>query len=44
MGPYDGAEVCELIGTFIWEKINDIYNKSNIRLYRDDSFRNESGT
>ena len=47
MGPYDGAEVYELIGTFLWEKINDIYNKSIIRLYRDDSlliFRCESGT
>ena len=44
---YDGAEVCELAGTFLLEKISEICNKSNIGLYRDDGlsiFRNKSGT
>ena len=47
MGAYNGAEVCELAGTFILEKISEIFNKSNIGLYRDDGlsiFRNKSGT
>ena len=47
MGAYDGAEVCELVGTFLLEKISEICNKSNIGLYRDDDlsiFRNKSGT
>ena len=46
-GICDGAEVCELVGTFLLEKISQIYNKSNIGLYRDDclsSFRNKSDT
>ena len=47
MGAYDGAEVCELLCTFLLEKISEICNKSNIGLYRDDDlsiFRNKSGT
>ena len=47
MGAYDDAEVCELAGTFLLEKISEICNKNNIGLYRDDglpSFRNKSGT
>ena len=47
MGAYDGAEVCELVGTFLLEKISEICIKSNIELYRDDGlsiFRNRSGT
>ena len=46
MGAYDGAEVCELVGTFLLEKTSEISNKSNIGLYRDDDlsiFRNKSG-
>ena len=46
MGAYDGAEVCELVGTFLFEKISDICNKCDIGLYRDDGlavFRNKSG-
>ena len=45
MGAYDEAEVCELVGTFLLEKISEICNKSNIGLYRDDGlsiFRNKS--
>ena len=47
IGAYDGAEVCERVGTFLLEKIGEICNKSKIGLYRDDGlsiFRNKSGT
>ena len=47
MDAYDGAEVCELVGTFLLEEISEICNKSNIGLHRDDGlsiFRNKSGT
>ena len=47
MGAYDGAEVCELVGTFFLEKISKICNEGDIGLYRDDGlavFRNKSGT
>ena len=47
MGAYDGIEVCELVGTFLLEKISEICNKGDIGLYRDDGlavFRNKSGT
>ena len=47
MGAYDEAEVCELVSTFLLEKISEICNKSNIGLYRDDGlsiFRNKSDT
>ena len=46
IGANDGAEVCELVGTFLLEKISEICNKSNIGLIRDDGlsiFRNKSG-
>ena len=36
MGAYDGAEVCELVGTFLLDKISEKYEKNNIGLYRDD--------
>ena len=36
MGSYDGAEVCELVGTFILSKLENIIGKKNIGLYRDD--------
>ena len=36
MGYYDGAEVCELVGTYILNKLKNITNKENIGLYRDD--------
>ena len=47
MGACDDAEVCELVGTFLLEKISEICNKGDIELYRDDGlavFRNKSGT
>ena len=36
MGAFDGAEICELVGTFILHEITKKYNKENIGLYRDD--------
>ena len=36
MGCYDGAEVCELVGIFILNKLNNIIDKNSIGLYRDD--------
>ena len=46
MGTYDGAEVCELVGTFWLEKIKENCNEGDIGLYRDDGlviFRNKYG-
>ena len=36
MGAYDGAEVCELVGTYILHQIGSKYDKKNVGLYRDD--------
>ena len=36
MGSYDGAEICELVGTFILSKLENIIGKKNTGLYRDD--------
>ena len=36
MGAYDGAEVCELAGIFMLNKISEKYNKNDVGLYRDD--------
>ena len=36
MGSYDDAEVCELVGTFILSKLENIIGKKNTGLYRDD--------
>ena len=47
MGAFDGAEACELVGTFLVEKIGEICNEGDIGLYRDDGlaiFRNKSST
>ena len=35
-GCYNGAEVCELVGSFILNKLTPIINKSNMGFYRDD--------
>ena len=46
MGAYDGAEVCELVGSFLLHILSQNYNKYNIGLYRDDGlavFKNVSG-
>ena len=36
LGVYDGAEVCELVGTFLLDKISEKSDKNSIGLYRDD--------
>ena len=36
MGAYDGAEVCELIDSFLFHQISNKYNKKGFGLYRDD--------
>ena len=44
---YDGADVCELVWTFLIDKINEKWNKNSIGLYRDDRlsvFTNKSNT
>ena len=46
MGAYYGAEVCELVGTFLLYKLSLKHNKNKIGLYRDDGiaiFKNISG-
>ena len=35
MGAYDGAEVCELVGIFMLNKISEKYNKNDLSVYRD---------
>ena len=32
----DGAEICELVGTYIQSKLTNIMNKEDVRLYCDD--------
>ena len=47
MRAYDGAEACELVGTFLLDKISEKYDKNSIGLYRDDGlslFKNKSDT
>ena len=36
MGSFDGAEICELVGSYILKMMGDKYGNSNIGLYRDD--------
>ena len=36
MGAYDGAEICELVGTYLLSLLGQKCNKENIGLYRDD--------
>ena len=46
MGPFDGAEICELVELFLLSEISKKYNKNNVGLYRDDGlaiFRNING-
>ena len=46
MGAFDGAEVCELVGTYLLFLISKKYKKNDIGLYRDDGlgvFKNTSG-
>ena len=46
MGSFDGAEVCELVGLFILNDLDNKYGTNNIGLYRDDGiaiFKNITG-
>ena len=46
MGAYDGAEVCDLVGSFLLYALSLRYNKTTIAVYRDEGlavFRNVSG-
>ena len=46
MGSYDGAEICELVGAFLLNKLVPHIEKSSIGLYRDDGLgvlRNSTG-
>ena len=46
MGAYDGAEICELIGIFLFSLLSKHINKNHIGLCRDDSLaflKNTSG-
>ncbi len=46
MGSYHGAEVCELVGLYMLEKLGHRFGVTNIGLYRDDGLgilRNASG-
>ena len=36
MGCYEGAKLCELVGSFILNKLKSIVNKSDLGLYCDD--------
>ena len=36
MGCYDGAKVCELLGSYLFNKVSNIVPKESVRLYRDD--------
>ena len=45
MEVYDGVEVCELVATFLLDRISVKYYKNSIGLYRDDElslFKNKS--
>ena len=35
MGCFDGAEVCELVGTYILSQLNLVFENENVGLYRD---------
>ena len=47
MRTYDGAEVCEIVWTFLLHKIGEKCDKNSIGLFRDDElpvFKNKNGT
>ena len=35
MSCFDGAEICELVGTYIQSKLTNLMNKEDVGLYRD---------
>ena len=36
MGAYDGAELCELVGLYILSKLEKLFGKNQLGIYRDD--------
>ena len=44
MGSYDGAETCELVGTYMLSEISKIIPNTNNGLYQDDSLAIEHET
>ena len=47
VGSYDGLEVCEIVGPFLFDKISGRYDRRSISLYCDDEepvFKNKSIT
>ena len=44
MGCYDGAKICELVGSFIQKSTRNSNGKNDIGLYWDDVFSNFNGT
>ena len=43
MGSFDGAEICELVGTYILATLPARYDRKNIGLYRDDGLMVHTG-
>ena len=47
MGAYDGAELCELVGTYMLNVLSKKYNKNDFGLHRDEGLvvlKNKSGS
>ena len=36
MGSFGGAEICELVGLYVLDKLSSLIGRKNVRLYRDD--------
>ena len=36
MGSFDGAEICELVGLYLLDKLSSLIGRKNVELYRDD--------
>ena len=36
MGSFDGAEICELVGLYLLDKLSSLIGRKNVGLYRDD--------
>ena len=36
MDSFDGAEICELVGLFLLDRLASVLGKENVGLYRDD--------
>ena len=44
MGSFDGAEVCELVGLYLQNKLLSVMSKEQFGLYRDDGLAAIRGT